>query len=195
MLNNKSINMSVLFSARMVTRFLMLALMMISATALAINPFAETESREVEAFNEIVVGGLVNVEIKQGKQAGIEVSAFGIELEDILTKVKDGTLTVTTNGYHRGESISVEVTYETLTAIKTSGAATIETDGPIKAETLRIVISDAGDADLELNVQELNVEMRGNGNLELKGHAQLQNFKSHGGGGRLDNSDLRVGQQ
>jgi hypothetical protein len=162
---------------------------------MAINPLAKTESRDVEAFNQIVVGGLVNVEIKQGDQAGIEVSAFGIDLEDIVTRVEGETLTVTTTGHQRGESISIDVTYEALTAIKTTGAATIETDGPINAESLRVVISDTGDADLELNVEELTIEMRDNGNLTLNGRAKVQNFKSHGGGGRLDNSDLRVGQQ
>ena len=195
MLNRKSKLISGLLPTRAISRFLMLALMMISSTAFAINPFAKTESRDVEAFNQIVVGGLVNVEIKQGDQAGIEISAFGIDLEDIVTRVEHGTLTVTTTGYQRGESISIDVTYENLSAIRTSGAATIETDGPINAESLRVVISDTGDADLELNVEELNIEMRDNGNLTLNGRAKVQNFKSHGGGGRLDNSDLRVGQQ
>ena len=195
MLNRTTKLISGLLPTRGISRFLMVALMMISSTALAINPFAKTESRDVEAFNQIVVGGLVNVEIKQGDQAGIEISAFGIDLEDIVTRVEGGTLTVTTTGYQRGESISIDVTYESLTAIRTSGAATIETDGPINAASLMVVISDTGDADLELNVEELNIEMRDNGNLTLNGRAKVQNFKSHGGGGRLDNSDLRVGQQ
>lgn len=195
MLNRKSNRLSGLLPTRGISRFLMVALMMISSVAFAINPFAKTESRDVEAFNQIVVGGLVNVEIKQGDQAGIEVSAFGIDLEDIVTRVEGETLTVTTTGYQRGESISIDVTYENLSAIRTSGAATIETDGPINAESLMVVISDTGDAELELNVEVLNIEMRDNGNLTLNGRAKVQNFKSHGGGGRLDNSGLRVGQQ
>ena len=195
MLNKKSKLILGLFPARGISRFLMVALMIISSAAMAINPFAKTESRDVEAFSQIVVGGLVHVEIKQGDQAGIEVSAFGIDLEDIVTRVEGETLTVTTTGHQRGESISIYVTYEALAAIKTTGAATIETDGPINAESLRVVISDTGDADLELNVEELTIEMRDNGNLTLNGRAKVQNFKSHGGGGRLDNSDLRVGQQ
>ena len=194
MLNSKSIHIPGLFSGQGIARILMLALMMTCSTALAMDLFAKTESREVKAFNEIVVGGLVNVEIKQGEHAGIEVSAYGIDLEDITTIVENGTLLVTTTGNHRGESISIDVTYKSLTSVRTSGAATIETDGPINAESFSVAISDSGDADLELNVGELNVEMRNNGNLTLNGRAKVQNFKSHGGGGRLDNSDLRIGQ-
>ena len=158
------------------------------------NPFAKTQIREVNNFNQIVVGGLVNVQIKQGEQAGIKVSAFGIDMQDITTTVKNGTLIMTTTGNHSGESISIDVTYNTLTSVRTSGTATIETDGPINAESFSVVIFDAEDADLELNVGELNVEMRDKGNLTLNGRVKVQNFKSYGGGGQLDNSYLQIGQ-
>ena len=193
--NKKSNRLSGLVPSGRTSRFLIVAIMMTSSFAWAINPFAKTEIRDVDTFNQIVVGGLVNVQIKQGEQAGIEVSAFGIDMHDISTTVENGTLTVTTIGHHRGESISIDVTYKSLTSVRTSGAATIETDGPINAESFSVAISGAGDADLELNVGELNVEMRDNGNLTLNGRVKVQNFKSYGGGGRLDNSDLQIGQQ
>jgi hypothetical protein len=195
MLNQKSNRLSGFVSLSRISRFFIVAIMMTSLTAWAINPFAKTEVRDVDTFNQIVVGGLVNVEIKQGEQAGIEVSAFGIDMQDITTTVENGTLTLTTTGNHRGESIYIDVTYKSLTSVKTSGAATIETDGPINSETLSVAISGAGDADLELNVGELNVQMRDNGNLTLNGRVSVQNFKSYGGGGRLDNSDLQIGKQ
>jgi hypothetical protein len=194
MFSKNSKQLSGIITTRRMTYVLLVALMMSNSTAWAINLFAKTESRDIDAFNQIVVGGLVNVEIKQGAQAGIEISAFGIDMEDIVTKVENGKLIVTTTGNHRGESISIDVIYESLIAIKTSGAATIETDGPINAKIFKIVISDSGDADLELNVEKLNVEMRGNGNLALNSRVKIQNVKSHGGGGRLGNSELRGGQ-
>ena len=195
MLNRKSNRLLGVVSPGRISHFFIVAIMMTSSAACAINPFAKTEIREVATFNQIVVGGLVNVQIKQGEQAGIEVSAFGIDMQDISTTVENGTLIVTTTGNHRGESISIDVTYKSVTSVRTSGAATIKTDGPINAESFSVAISGAGDADLELNVGELNVEMRDNGNLTLNGRVNVQNFKSYGGGGRLDNSDLQIGQQ
>jgi len=106
---------------------------MTSSAAWALNPFVKTQIREIDSFNQIVVGGLVNVQIKQGEQAGIEVSAFGIDMQDITTTVENGTLIMTTIGNHSGESISIDVTYNTLTSVRTSGTATIETDGRINA--------------------------------------------------------------
>jgi hypothetical protein len=181
------------FSSFHFPKLLIVALMMISTAACALNPFATTESRDIDPFTKIVVGGLVNVEIKQGEHEGIEISAFGIAMEDIVTSVDNGTLIVTTKGNHSGESISIEVSYRNLQAIKTSGAATIKTEGPVIAKLIKVEISDSGDANLELDVAELIVEMRGNGNLSLSGRAAVQNIKSYGGGGRLNNSKLRVG--
>ncbi|MFQ3244392.1 MAG: hypothetical protein ACI9SP_001020 [Arenicella sp.] len=176
-----------------VSNLIIVVLMTISNAACAVNPFATKENREIEPFTKIVVGGLVNVEIKQGEQEGIEISAFGIAMQDIVTSVDNDTLTMLTKGNHRGESISIEVTYRDLRAVKTSGAATIKTEGPIMTKLFKVEISDAGDASLELDVAELTIEMRDNGNLTLSGRSGVQNIKSYGGGGRLNNSRLRVG--
>lgn len=176
-----------------VSNLIIVVLMTISNAACAVNPFATKKNREIEPFTKIVVGGLVNVEIKQGEQEGIEISAFGIAMQDIVTSVDNDTLTMLTKGNHRGESISIEVTYRDLWAVKTSGAATIKTEGPIMTKLFKVEISDAGDASLELDVAELTIEMRDNGNLTLSGRSGVQNIKSYGGGGRLNNSRLRVG--
>jgi hypothetical protein len=156
------------------------------------SPLAKKEVRDVAAFHTIEVAGLVNVNIKQGDQATIKVRAYGIAMQDIITLVKDGTLLVTTEGSHRGESIAVDVIYTNLRALKTADSATIKTDGVLKTDTLDIEITDAGDANLELDVNQLNIDMRGNGNLTLKGRAVSQSLISHGGGGSLSNASLKI---
>ena len=160
--------------------------------ACAASPLANEELRDVTAFHKIEVGGLVNAIIKQGDEAAIKVRAYGIAMQDIITKVKGGTLLVTTKGSHRGESISIEITYTNLRAVKTSGSATIKTGGALKADILDISITGAGDANLELDVNQLNIDMRGNGNLKLKGQAVSQSLISHGGGGSLSNANLEI---
>lgn len=173
-------------------RVLLIGFIVVIPMACAASPLAKKEVREVSGFHTIAVGGLVNVKIKQGDKAAVKVRAYGIAMHDIITKVKGDTLLVTTNGSHSGESISIEVIYTDLRALKTSGAATIKTDGVLKADTLDISITDAGDANLELDVNQLNIDMRGNGNLKLKGQVVSQSLISHGGGGSLSNSGLKV---
>ena len=69
----------------------------------------------------------------------------------------------------------------------------LKTEGPIMTKLFKVEISDAGDASLELDVAELTIDMRGNGNLTLSGRSGVQNIRSFGGGGRLNNSMLEVG--
>ncbi|MFT4650709.1 MAG: hypothetical protein ACI9SX_001713 [Pseudoalteromonas tetraodonis] len=173
-------------------RGILLSLIAVIPMACAAGPLAKTEAREVTNFEKIEVSGLVNVKIEHGDKAGIEVRAYGIALQDIITEVDDDTLLVTTKGSHSGESISIKVTYTDLIALKTSGSATITTIGVLKADSINIEITDAGDADLELDVNQLNIDMRGNGNLKLAGQTVSQSLTSHGGGGSLSNTGLRI---
>jgi hypothetical protein len=173
-------------------RSLLLSLIAVTQMACSAGPLAKAETREVADFNKIEVGGLVNVQIQHGDKAKIEVRAYGIAMEDIITEVKNATLLVTTKGAHSGESISIKVTYTDLLAIKTSGAASIKTDGALRTDSIKIEITDAGDANLELDVNRLNIDMRGNGNLKLTGQARTQSLTSHGGGGSLSNAGLKL---
>lgn len=173
-------------------RSMLLGLIALIPMACAAGPLAKSETREVKNFTKIEVGGLVNVKIKRGDKAEAHVRAYGIDMEDIITQVNDDTLLVTTKGSHRGESISIRVTYANLVALKTSGAATITTEGVLITDSIDIEITDAGDATLELDVNRLNVDMRGNGNLKLVGRAVSQSLTSHGGGGSLSNTGLRI---
>jgi hypothetical protein len=177
-------------------RSLLICSILFLLMACAAGPLAKTESREVPDFNKIEVGGLVNVQIEHGDKTEIKVRAYGIDMQDIVTKVDNGTLLLTTKGFHSGESILITVVYTELVALKTSGSATIKTKGVLTAELINIEITDAGDANLELDVKKLKIDMRGNGNLRLAGQAVSQSLTSHGGGGSLSNVDLKIiGQQ
>jgi hypothetical protein len=150
------------------------------------------ENRKISAFTKIEASGLVNIELIKGDKHQAKIWAKGITLSDILTKHTKDTLILTTLGNHRGDTIRIQVTYVELTEIKTDGAAYIKASSAVTADTLNIFIAGNGDADLNLDVKNLNVDIRGNGNLTLKGRAQSQNIKAHGGGGRLNNSQLKI---
>ena len=160
--------------------------------ASAANPFSKSETRDIEPFSKIEVGGLVNVKINQGDVPSAYISAYGIDMSDIITRVEDDTLFITTKGNHRGESIHIDITYLQLSEIKTSGVATIKTDGALASEKLRINITGNGDAKLAIDTQDLVIHMQGNGNLQVSGTTNTQAITSHGGGGRLDNSNLDI---
>ena len=154
----------------------------------------KTEERQLSEFERIEVGGLVNVVLVKGSSPKAKVNAFGIDIEDIITEVSDGVLTVTTRGFHSGEAILVMVNYTKLSGIKTADSATIGTDGEIVSDHLDVWITDSADADLEVNVGRLSARMEDSGNLRLKGNAERQSIVSNGSAGSLHNAGLQVSQ-
>lgn len=151
-----------------------------------------SEVRALGDFNRIEVGGLTNVVLVHGVTPSAEIKASGIELKDITTAVTDGILKVNTRGFHRGESILVTVTYSRLRSIKTAGSSTVTSDGPIKADKLKVTITGNGDADLELNVASVEANMSGGGNLRLTGKTGTQQIISGGSSGSFSNAGLVI---
>lgn len=152
------------------------------------------EMRPVSEFQIIRVGGLVHVVVHAGVEEAISIRASGISLRDVVTRVDDGLLLVTTRGQHNSESVHIDVTYRRLTEIHTSGSATITSAGPIRTDTLEVFLDEAGDARLEVDVDHLHIDMRGAGNLYVTGRTKTQRVVSHGSAGSLNNVSLQVGR-
>lgn len=171
---------------------------------------SETEMRDVESFNALKVSGLAEVFITQSQEERIKVVVSGMPISDVLTQVEGGTLLVTTQGFHSGESVEVYVNYLQLNSIKTSGSAeltgtnkligeklTLTTSGAgdikdldIEVDSLIVSINGAGNADLDVNVQLVEIEMNGAGDLDIQGVAREQRIKSNSSRGTLDNGNL-----
>lgn len=193
---------------KLILSLLFLSLMFVQSACAVFD--SQTESREVEPFSALRISGLTEVIITQGDQHKLVVKVSGIPITDVITKVKNGTLVITTQGFHRGESVLVFVNYHQLNSISTSGSAEltgtnilnthkmmITTDGAgdiknlaIKADTLTVSINGSGNANLDVEVKNLDIEMNGAGNLNIQGIANQQNIRSNSSRGTLSNAYL-----
>ncbi|MCF6440562.1 DUF2807 domain-containing protein [Pseudoalteromonas luteoviolacea] len=172
----------------------------------------QQEIREVKDFDSIIVGGLADVFITQSEHQQVRVFARGIPIEDVITHSENGTLILTTQGYHSGESVKVYVTYEQLKNIKTSGSATLTGENQLIAEHVTIVTTGSGDitslslaakqlsvqindtanANLVVQVDNSNIEMNDAGDLDIRGVANHQQLRSNGSRGTLNNTQLKL---
>ena len=172
----------------------------------------QQEFRETKPFDALIVGGLADVYISQSDKQAVNVHASGMPISDVITEVQDGTLTVTTQGYHSGESVQVFVSYKNLTSIKTSGSATLTgenqlvsdevniitsdagdiVDLSIKAKALTVQINDSGNANLNLDVDSTTIEMNDAGDLSIKGFSRQQQLVSNSSRGSLNNAKLKT---
>jgi hypothetical protein len=183
-----------------------LALLQTSCSVFA----SHTEEREVSKFKSIDISGLAEVFITNAKTEGVVVKVSGMPISDVITRVDEGTLIVSTNGYHSGESVKVYVNYVQLNSIHITGSAEVTgtntlvadelllTTGDsgdinsldIKAHHLTVRINDSGNADLNVDVVTLDVLMNDAGDLSIRGKAKTQNIRSNGSRGTLNNANL-----
>ncbi|MFT5634621.1 MAG: hypothetical protein ACI89T_000047 [Cognaticolwellia sp.] len=185
---------------------LSLALMQVACSAFV----SQTESREVGKFTALEVSGLAEVIITQASKQKLMIKVSGMPITDVVTKVENETLIITTKGFHRGESVQVFVTYNQLNSISTSGSAeltgtnTLNTeqmivttngagdikDLAIKADKLTVSINGAGNANLDVDVESIAIEINDAGDLSIQGVAKEQHIISNGSRGTLSNADL-----
>jgi hypothetical protein len=171
---------------------------------------SQTESREVENFTSLKISGLAEVIITQANEQKLVVQVSGMPIADVVTSVENETLIITTKGFHRGESVQVFVNYNLLNSISTSGSAeltstntlntqhmSITTNGSgdikdltIKADTLKVSINDSGNAHLDVDVNDIEIEMNDAGDLSIQGVTKRQNIRSNASRGTLSNSNL-----
>ena len=149
-----------------------------------------SETRDLPSFNRISVGEAIEVYLKQGSSEKAEIKVSGIDLDEVLTDVKGDRLKIhLERGNYRNIDVEVWLTYKDLEGIDMNSAASVNTDGVLKASTLRINASSAADGDLQLDVGELTVQVSSSADLEVSGKAVHQDV-SVSSAGKYDGYDL-----
>jgi len=152
------------------------------------------ETREISSFDEIEVSEAISVEIKKGNSPQVIVEIRGsADLDDVITEVRGSTLEIEMKdrmGGYRNVDVYVYVTYTELSEIEVNSAANLYSEGVIAAKSLEIKVSSAGDAKVEVEVDELEVNVSSAGDLEVSGSADRQ-FVRVSSSGDYDAYDLK----
>lgn len=159
---------------------------------IAIGALAQkSETRELGNFKGIKVGEAIDVYLKKGANESAKVVVERVDLEDVLTEVSGGYLKVhmRNNNYRNRGSVKVYVTYVTLERISASSAASVISDGTIKANTLDIVASSAANVELSVDAEEMSVDVGSAGDVRLEGKARSITIEASSAGS-IDAYDL-----
>jgi hypothetical protein len=129
------------------------------------------QDRAVSSFTEIEISGMFDVIITQGDQEKVTVETDANLQEYVITK-NDGATLILENGSAKFEKITkmrVFVVVKDIDRIKTNGVGDLTSESTIKSSKLVLNIGSVGDADLEVDCNELEVKHHGVGDLKLKG--------------------------
>ena len=142
-----------------------------------------TQEREVESFDGVIVNGAFNVFITQGDKQMIKVVAPKEVMEKIQTKVKTNKLVIGNKGKIKCyNDIKIYVTVTTFKSLIVSGASDVETQNQIKSKDFKLILSGAGDVDMDISCDDLKCVISGVGDANLKGKTSTFNCVISGAG-------------
>ena len=132
-----------------------------------------TETRTVKSFEEVSAAEAIDVILIPGDEEKVVVEAKGVDLEDVITEVSGGELEIhMSRGNYRNVDVTVTVTYKRIYAIDVSSAASVVTKGMLRSPRLTLEVSSAGDADLEIEVRDLEASVSSAGDIIVSGRAE-----------------------
>lgn len=153
---------------------------------------ATTETRQIDGFHSVNIAGLAEVYLREGPPSDVKVVVSGMPVTDVVVTTADSVLNICTKGSHNGESVKAYVNYVTLRSVAVADAAILSGESIIKTDRLSISVTDAGDATLAVDVNNLTVALEEAGNLTITGKANVQEIRSVGEDGTLDDRGLKV---
>ena len=152
----------------------------------------ETETRKLDAFEEIHVAQGIDAYLEKGAKESVRVEVRGIPLDEVLTEVYGGRLKIhLSRNKWRDYSVNVYVTYVNIEEIAASSAADVSCKNVITGDRLILDVSSAADIDVQVDVKELEADASSSGDIDVSGKAQYLDVDVSSAGG-VDAYDLEA---
>lgn len=160
-------------------------------TAWPLTGLAQNEKElNLPSFASLKVFGPFRVFLHPGDTEKVIIISDEDNIENVLAEVKNGRLKIKfVDDIWRNEKPRVEVYYKVLSEIVSEADARVKSGSTIKTESLRISLSSGGQADLEIDVTQLDISVTTGAMLILGGHAVVQESQVNTGG-EIDALDL-----
>ena len=146
--------------------------------------------RPVDKFSKIGNSSSGDVYVKQGSPQRVELVGKKEIVANVETTVSNGKLTIQERSQHwlwsNDSNFKIYVTVEHLDAIEISGSGDLTTQNKLTGTNFDLTLTGSGDVAAEMELSgELNADVAGSGDINLKG--KFQSLKSHvRGSGDID---------
>jgi hypothetical protein len=154
-----------------------------------------TEEREISGVEGVALSFVGDLQITQGDEEKLVITADDNVLPLITTEVNDGILNIgsrSTVGMQLASPLRYDLTVRDLNSVRLSGAGNAEMEG-LETDDLRVEISGAGNLAIrDLQADRVDATLSGIGNVELGGEAARQEVRLSGAGS-YNGGDLQTG--
>lgn len=156
----------------------------------------EMISKEIklDPFDAIGLAIPADVILKQGSPQRVEIDAEQNIINNIKTKVRDGSWNIAfKEKVRKHEKITIYITIPDLTAVSVAGSGDVMSKGAFKnMGNLDVSIAGSGDVKLKGDSKKLNISVAGSGDVEMQGSATSVDI-SIAGSGDVNLEDLSAG--
>ena len=147
--------------------------MSISANCQQVFHDADAEVRKVGSFTSVEVSSAIELQLSQGSEDAVAVSAEGKENAGaIKTEVKNGVLKIwqeQTNWFGKNKRMRAYVSAKSLNGISANGASQVSVNGELNCSSLFIRMSGASDFKGDVKAVSLLIELSGASDINLTG--------------------------
>jgi hypothetical protein len=158
-----------------------------------------TETRELNAFDQLEVSDAIEVELKKGDKTEIIITASGIALNQVSAKIEKRKLVLEISGNNpKSSSVSAVLTYVQLNEIEAGSGARVIVKDVIENKTLSLKVSTNAYIEAEIISDKLILEAETNAKMFVKGTADnldynaFTNAEVEGEGLVVKNAEIRT---
>lgn len=137
--------------------------------------FAQTssESRSLETFNAVRVANSIEAELVKGDVNEIEITASGIDLNRIETRISNRTLTVQVKGSNIGSSsIKAKITYIDIDELSAATSARIFVKDVLNSKQVKLSAATSSYIEVKVNAQKLTLDAATKAKIFVAGTAE-----------------------
>ncbi len=154
----------------------------------------QSETRNIESFRGVKAAEGVDVYLKQGNKESVRLEVSGTPLQNVITEVSGSYLKIHLKDghYNKSKSVKVYVTYVEINKLSASSAASIFSEGIMRAKEMSITSSSAGSIEVSIESTSLDVSASSAGEIDLKGKAEHLTIDASSAG-EIDAYDVEAG--
>jgi len=144
-----------------------------------------TKTVNTSDYDNIAVVGSMDVELKQGTEGAIIVTADDNIHEYLEIETEGNTLKISVRkktNIRSKKGIKIIVPFTDLEKVSLVGSGDIVSNDAIKGSAVELLLVGSGNMNLDLEVVQLDVNLNGSGDMDLRGKADRLEVKLTGSG-------------
>jgi len=157
---------------------------------------AAEEVRQLDEFYGIGISISADVYYTKGNTHEIRIEGKDRDVEDLITKVKDGFLQLKYEDWRVNRSkLTIYVTSKNLEAVKMSGSGHFVAEKPLSSEEMDLAMSGSGGISFkQLDAEEVDVKISGSGKISLDAGSAEEMSTKISGSGKLNAERFEVSE-